>query len=35
VIVDLVRHDVRSYRNCRSPVQIQTKFRDELRARAA
>jgi prolyl-tRNA synthetase len=35
VIVDLVRHDVRSYRQLPLNLyQIQTKFRDELRARA-
>jgi prolyl-tRNA synthetase len=35
VIVDLVRHDVRSYRQLPLTLfQIQTKFRDELRARA-
>jgi prolyl-tRNA synthetase len=35
VMVDLVRHDVRSYRQLPLNLfQIQTKFRDELRARA-
>jgi prolyl-tRNA synthetase len=35
VIVDLVRHDVRSYRQLPLNLyQVQTKFRDELRARA-
>src|SRR5512133_2693418 len=35
VIVDLVRHDVRSYRQLpQNLYQVQTKFRDELRARA-